>query len=272
MHLDSFQGCWPHTAHINFMGLTLQPVGWITHISFFFYPTLKSQKEENSGLLITDFSLHSPKTCKEHVTNWILLRLQIHSKGVCSIKIKAPELLYIVAVLSSAVLYLFVVSQIEAVCLKYELAIGDHSGELALSGHFLPERRTVQLQKSKINSSDLRYSFSWTVVTKVVKFAFWSDGWFYQSRSGSATATEALSCQLKRKTLSINGWFDSRALPCEYNSGPSTKTWWWMPQLSATEKCLSITLSRLKQNFTPKETQDFDFLKLRNMLCYISLD
>lgn len=97
MHLDRFQGCWPHTAHINFMGLTLQPVGWIIHISFFFYPTLKSQKEENSGLLITDFLSLLSKNMQRACYQQDMLGLQIHSKGVCSTKIKAPEFLYIVS-------------------------------------------------------------------------------------------------------------------------------------------------------------------------------
>ena len=97
---------------------------------------------------------------------------------------------------------------------------------------------------------------------------------FTNLRSGSTTAIQALSCQLtcKKKKLSTSGWSHSRALPCKCNSSPSTKTWWRHSSKTATEKCLSITLLRLTQNFSPTETWDFDFLKLRNILCYISLD
>lgn len=224
---------------------------------FLFLSHIKISKGRKQWLAHNGFSLHSPKTCKGHVTNWILLRLQIHSKGVCSIKIKTPELLYLVGC-TVFCCSLPICCITNRSCLKCELAIGEHSGELSLLGHFLPER-TVQLQKSKISSSDLRYSFCWTVVTKVVKFAFWSDGWFYQSRSGSATATEALSCQLKRKLLSTNGWFDSRALPCKCNSSPSTKTWWWMPQLYSYRKMRQHHTVKVKAKLLSQRNTGFWF-------------
>ena len=72
----------------------------------------------------------------------------------------------------------------EVVCQKCELAIGKHSVELHYLQElaFLPERVTVLLQKLKLSSSDLCHSSSWTGVTTVVKFAFLSDGCFYQSQ------------------------------------------------------------------------------------------
>lgn len=127
MHLDHFQGWWPHNAHINFMGLTVQLMEWITPISFFFYPTLKSQKEENSALLQTDsFSLLS-KNMQRICYKLDIAEATDHSREACTTKINAPRLLHVMS--CTVFLWLFVIPLMEVVCLKCDLAIGKNSVE-----------------------------------------------------------------------------------------------------------------------------------------------
>lgn len=114
------------------MGLTVQPMGWITPVSFFFYPTLKSQKEENSALLQTDsFSLLS-KNMQRICYKLHIAEATDHSREACTAEINAPELRHIMSctVFCQFFLWLFVIPLMEVVCLKCELAIDKNSVEL----------------------------------------------------------------------------------------------------------------------------------------------